>query len=126
MNDPVTMEQEHRRQMRKPLFTLPRLLIAFGLALTVLAFFLALSGWPCRKAHASLPGVIFSGEKPLSVWQSESSAPGMTWEQLTAVTCAQEQGFLAVTIRYADEDLIEDMVFFTCVLRPDTRPRQEA
>ena len=126
MHDPETMAQQHRRLMRKPLLTLPRLMIAFGIAMTVLAFFLALSGCPVRKAHASLPGVIFSGEKPLSVWQAESAVPGLTWEQLTAATCLQEQGFLAVTIHYATDDQPVDMVFFTCVLRPDARPRQEA
>ena len=54
MHDPETMAQEHRRQMRKPWITLPRLMIAFGIALTVLAFFLAMSGRPgCAKAQST-------------------------------------------------------------------------
>ena len=51
LRDPVTMEQDYRRSARPPLVTLGRLTIAFGIAMTVLAFFLALSGRPgCAKA----------------------------------------------------------------------------
>ena len=53
LRDPVTMEQDYRRSARPPLVTLGRLTIAFGIAMTVLAFFLALSGCPLRKARAS-------------------------------------------------------------------------
>jgi len=51
--DPDTMIERHHRMMRPPWFTMGKLMIGFGLALTVLAFFFALSGCPERKAHGA-------------------------------------------------------------------------
>src|SRR3990167_6889786 len=53
--DPDTMIERHRRMMRMPWLTMNKLMIVFGIALTVLAFFFALSGCPTRKAHGAEP-----------------------------------------------------------------------
>ena len=53
--DPDTMIERHRRLMRRPWLTMNKLMIGCGIALTVLAFFFALSGCPERKAHGAEP-----------------------------------------------------------------------
>ena len=91
--------------------------IVFLLVLTV-GFFAQ-----CRDARASLPSVIFRGEKTVADWFAPYPfEKGKTWAGKTAETCHQEAGFLAVTEN-------NGKISFTCILRVDAplqTPRHNA
>ena len=85
----------------------------FAVAIYIAAFWFAAAG--------SLPAVIFSGEKTLQEWYSPYPPdPTKTWQDMTIITCKQEQGFLVQT------ESAEGIVYYTCLLRIDAQRKYGA
>ena len=88
--------------------------LAFAVLFAAVAL-IAFCGTP-REAMASLPSVLWRGEKTVTEWYAAyPPEPGKSWADKVNETCQAEVGFLVVTES-------SEQVSYLCILRVDAWP----
>ena len=128
MKDPETMAgqdamkqaeralREWNRRLAEPLPWDPLVFVVLAFAVLFASVLLiAFCGTP-REAMASLPSVLWRGEKTVTEWYAAyPPEPGKSWADKVNETCHAEAGFLVVTES-------SEQVSYLCILRVDAWP----